>query len=276
MNKLTSNLQENKAKEGSVSQKTSRRPLINRNKEVFMVKKTWTSHGELNEIDKMTIESFVENDKIASRIFVTGEVHKDYIGDMASNLLINYNDVLCKKDIMQEPLFVETKNDTIRMCRFNPSFVWRCFHPNILIELLTEEIKRLGLKMDPYMIEHFDFYESMVESIKAENGEYIVPVVQKGGDINTYYNAVYLSCLLLFGKTNFMDIPVAQHFADQSAEVQIKYAKYRKLNVVQQKKVIELREQYGKLKALTNHELLFIISIYTEEKNKKEKEILCY
>jgi len=140
--------------------------------------------------------------------------------------------------------------------------VWRSFHPDIFVGLVIEEAKRLGVKMDPFEMDHFDFYESMITALKAEKGEFIFPIVQKGGDINAYYNAMYLSSLLLFGKSNFLDIPVAQHFTDLLAEIQLKYAKYRELNVVQQKELIKLRKQYGHIQALTNPEIDFIISLY--------------
>jgi hypothetical protein len=79
---------------------------------------------------------------------------------------------------------------------------------------------------------------------------------------------MYLSCLFLFGKTGYMDVPVAQHFADQSAETQLKYADYRKLNVKQQKEFIRLRDRYGHIQALTNQELDFIVSFYKGEVKK--------
>ena len=50
---------------------------------------------------------------VAARIFVSGEVHEDYIGDMASTLLFAANETL------KEPLFIQTKALTIQMTRFD-------------------------------------------------------------------------------------------------------------------------------------------------------------
>lgn len=229
-----------------------------------MEKRAWTARGMPTAVDKNVIASLADNNKMAARIFVTGEVHENYVGEVAGKLLVGINDTLYKNGVSQEPLFVETGDGTVRMTRFDPAFVWRSFHPDILVSLVIDEAKRLGVKMDPFDMDHFDFYESMIVALKAEKGEFIFPIVQKGGDIDAYYNAMYLSCLLLFGKSDFMDIPVAKHFADLSAETQLKYAKYRKLNVVQQKELIKLRNLYGHIQALTNPELDFIVSLYEE------------
>ena len=233
-----------------------------------MEKRTWTARGEMTGSDKAVISALANESMRASRIFVTGEVHGSYIGEAAVRLLFNINNVLYTNGASQEPLFVETKDDTMRMTRFDPAFVWRCFHPDILMDLITDETIRLGVKMDPFMMDDFDFYEALIAALKTEKGEYIFPVVQKGGDINAYNNAVYLSCLLLFGKPGYLDVPVAQHFADQSAETQLKYAEYRELNVVQQKELKKLREQFGHIRALTNPELDFIVSLYEGEVKK--------
>lgn len=227
-----------------------------------MEERAWTMNGKMLAVDRRVIKALADNDKIASRVFITGEVHEDYIGEAAAKNLISINDVFYTNGLNQEPLFVNTMDDTVRMTRFDPNFVWRCFQPEILVDLVTEEAKRLGVKMDAWMMDHFDFYESMIAALKAEKGEFIIPIVQKGGDVNAYYNAVYLSCLLLFGKSNFMDTHISKHFSEQSAEAQLKYAKYRTLNEFEQKEVINLREQYGKLESLTNPEMNFIFSLY--------------
>jgi len=235
-----------------------------------MEKRAWTMNGKMLAIDKLVISALVENDKIASRIFVTGEVHEDYIGEFATRDLLNINKIFYSNEFTFEPLFINTMDDTVRMTRFDPNFVWRCFHPEILVDLVTQEAKRLGVKMNAWLMDHFDFYESMIAAIKAEKGEFIIPLVPKGGDEIAYYNACYLSCLLLFGKTNLFDIPVAKHFSEQSAEAQLKYVKYRTLNESEQKEVINLREQYGKLQNLTNPEINFVISLYDEKKVLKK------
>jgi len=262
MSNLNRNLQEAQVSEDSVSQTTQKRSQSKENKEITMEKRAWTAHGMHTAIDKQVITALVDNNKMAARIFVTGEVHENYVGEVAYELLLGINDTLYKNGASQEPLFVETKDGTVRMTRFDPSFVWRSFHPDILVGLLIDEAKRLGVNMDPFDMDHFDFYESMITALKAEKGEFIFPIVSKGGDMDTHYNAMYLSCLLLFEKPNFMDIHVAQHFADLSAETQLKYAKYRELDVVQQKELIKLRKKHAHIQALTNPELDFIVSLY--------------
>jgi len=169
-------------------QKIQKQLQNKKNKEVIMGKRAWTAHGKMTSEDKQVITALADNDKIASRIFITGEVHEYYIGEAATKTLININDALYTNGLTLEPLFINTINDTVRMTRFAPNFVWRCFHPDILVDLISEEANRLGVKIDAWTMEYFDFYESMIAALKVEKGEFIIPIVQKGGDLNTYYN----------------------------------------------------------------------------------------
>ena len=89
--------------------------------------------------DKVVISAVAEKNKVAARVFVTGEVHEDYIGDAAVRLLVNINDVFYEMGAGREPLFVETREGTVRMARFAPEFVWRCFDPDTLTTLITDE-----------------------------------------------------------------------------------------------------------------------------------------
>jgi len=224
--------------------------------------KEWTKRGKMLDIDRKVIMSLVEKDKIASRIFVTGEVHQYYVGEAAQNMLLGINSVYYTGGLSEEPLFVETMDDTVRMTRFDPRFVWGCIKPETLVELITEETKRVGVPFDPWKMDNFDFYEEMVEYLKFTKGDFIIPVPKKGADVTAHYNNVYLSCLLLFGKPGYMDVPVWQHFAEQSAEAQLRYAEYRKLNPVEQTEAVKLREQYEHIQVLTSPEVKFIISLY--------------
>jgi hypothetical protein len=168
---------ENMPGNNSVSQVTQKLSQSKGNKEITMEKRTWTTHGEMAGSDKAVIFALANESMPASRIFVTGEVHGSYIGEAAVRLLININNVLYTNGVSQEPLFVETKDDTVRMTRFDPAFVWRCFQPDTLVALAIDEAARLGVKMDPLAMYHFDFYESMIDVLKTERGEYVVPIV---------------------------------------------------------------------------------------------------
>jgi hypothetical protein len=240
--------------------------MANQVKGEYMEKRAWTARGTMTEADTRVIASVVAHDKTAARIFVTGEVHENYIGDLAARHLMNVNDVLYKNGAGSEPLFVDTKDNTIRMTRFDPNIAWRCLDPDILVALVTEEIKRLGVKMDPWAMDYFDFYESMVGAFKKEKSVFTIPVPEKGKDsINTFYSGVYLSCLVLFGKPGYMDITVAQHFASPDVALHLREIECFELNAEQQEEVIKLREDYGNIQALTNPELKFIVSIYAGE-----------
>ena len=115
-----------------------------------MERRAWTARGEpMTEADKAVIQGVVDKNKTAARIFVTGEVAEEYIGEAAVRLLININDVLYQNEASSEPLFVQTRADTVRMARFDPAFVWRCFHPETLVDLAGCEAGRLGVEMDP-------------------------------------------------------------------------------------------------------------------------------
>jgi hypothetical protein len=224
-----------------------------------MANKVWTKRGEMLSADKAVIRGMADKNLVAARIFVTGEVAESYIGEAPHRLLINVNNVLTKNKI--PPLFVETRLDTIRMTRFDPEFVWRCFSPDTLVKLVEAEIDRLGVEMDPWKMDYFDFYQSMIASLKLKTGD-AAAVVKLGGSMDDFYNAVYLSCLLLFGKPGYMDVPVAEHFAQKSAADYLRNAEALRLNGAAQKKLAELRQEYGKLDALTNQEMRFIVDLY--------------
>jgi len=229
-----------------------------------MYKTAWTARGKMANSDKAVIKALVDKNKMAARIFVTGEVHEDYIGEAAVKLLININDTLYENGASQEPLFIETRSNTIRMTRFDPEVVWKCFDPDTLVSLVTFEISRLHIIMDPWAMDHFDFYESMIAAIKEEKGDYWLPTVFKGSDINIYYNAVYLSALLLFGKPGYMDVPIAEHFAYPPNANFLGNTEWNILNEAQRVEVEKLRKEYEKIQGLTNPELKFIIDLYKE------------
>jgi hypothetical protein len=175
--------------------------------------------------------------------------------------LVNVNDVYYKNKAATAPLFIQTRQDTVRMTRFDPEFVWRCFSPSTLVKLVESEAYRLGVEMDPWKMDYFDFYQSMIASLKLKTGD-AVAIVNLGSSMDDFYNAVYLSCLLLFGKPGYMDVPVAEHFAQTSAAGYLRDATVFKLNDAAQKKLTDLRQEYGELEALTNPEMSFVLDLY--------------
>ncbi|MDR1073826.1 MAG: hypothetical protein LBL45_09165, partial [Treponema sp.] len=128
--------------------------------EMEALPRPWTARGEMTGADKAVIQGLADKNRVAARIFVTGEV-----GEAATRLLVNVNDVYYKNNAGCEPLFVNTRNDTIRMTRFNPEAVWRCLHLDILVELVPDEIDRLGVNMDPWKMGCFDFYQNMAAAM---------------------------------------------------------------------------------------------------------------
>jgi hypothetical protein len=224
--------------------------------------KPWTARGEMISADKAVIQGLADRNRVAARIFVTGEAAEYYIGDAAARLLVNVNDVYYKNKAGCEPLFTQTRDDTVRMTRFDPEFVWRCFHPDILAGLVQEEIDRIGVDMDPWKMDYFDFYQNMVAAIKETAHGDAVAMIQKSGSIDSFYRGVYLSCLLLFGKPGYMDVPVAAHFALPGAADFMRNAEVYRLNDSARGALTRLREEYGGIRSLTNAEMSFIVDLY--------------
>jgi hypothetical protein len=229
-----------------------------------MADKAWTKRGEMLDADKAVIRGMADKNLAAARIFVTGEAAEYYIGEAATRLLVNVNDVYYKNKAATAPLFVQTRQDTVRMTRFDPEFVWRCFSPDILTKLVEAEIDRLGVDMDPWKMDRFDFYESMIAAVKIKTGDAAVAIKQ-GGSMDDFYNAVYLSCLLLFGKPGYLDVPVAEHFAQRSAADYLRNMQAAALDEPARKKLAALRQEYGEIDALTNPEMLFVVDLFTKE-----------
>jgi hypothetical protein len=229
--------------------------------ELAALPEPWTKRGEMISADKPVIQNLVDKNKAASRIFVTGEVAEGYIGDAATQLLLNVNDVYYKNKAGCEPLFINTRNNTVRMTRFDPRFVWRCFHPDVLVDLVKEEINRLGVDMDPWKMDYIDFYQSMVAAMKVTYGEDIILFKVRSG-VDDFYYGVYLACLLLFGKPGYMDVPIAGHFAQNEAADFLRTAIFLQLDEAERKKLEALRKEYGNIKALTNPEMHYIVDLY--------------
>jgi hypothetical protein len=229
--------------------------------ELAALPRPWTKRGEMLNADKLVIRGLVDKNKVASRVFVTGEVSEDYIGEAATRLLLNINDVYYKNKAGCEPLFINTRDNTVRMARFDPLFVWQCLHPDTLVGLVQNEIDRLGVDMDPWKMDYFDFYQNMTAAFIAAHGE-AVAVAKKGSSIDDFYHGMYFSCLLLFGKPGYMDVPVAEHFAQKEAADFLRSAETFQLNENERKKLEALRKEYVDIQSLTNPEMNFIVDLY--------------
>ena len=107
-------------------------------KELAALPKPWTRSGVMLPDDRGLIWAITEKNRAAARIFVTGEVSENYVGEVAVNCLLASNDTCYENGAGEEPLFVQTRNDTVRMTRFDPEFVWRCFHPDTLVGLVDD------------------------------------------------------------------------------------------------------------------------------------------
>lgn len=229
--------------------------------ELAALPKPWTKRGEMTRADKTVIQGVVDKNRTAARIFVTGEVAERYIGEAATRFLINVNDVYYENNAGCEPLFIGTRKGTVRMTRFDPVVVWRYLHPDILVELATAEITRLGTDMDPRKMDSFCFYRNMIAAIKTTHGEDIA-VVKKDDSVDDFYHGVYLSCLFLFGKPGYMGVPVAEHFAQEDAVAFLRGMDIVQLNETEREKLAGLRKAYGNIQALTNPEMGFVVDLY--------------
>jgi hypothetical protein len=249
----------------------------------------------MQESDKIIIRGMAENDQIAARIFVTGEVEARYIGEAASRTLININDLMCEdmKGEGREPLFIQTLNDTIRMTRFDPDFVRKCIPPEIFKNLTDAETSRIGVDMSEEkaaLAELFDsaaddfglprlktgkpvvpegggadFYEDLIQEINMSYLDAVTPVVPKGSGTDYYANAMYLSCLLLFGKPGCFGMSVAEHYAlEENAEF-LRTVDFRELEQYERVTHSELCQKYGDIALPTNAELNFLVELYEND-----------
>ena len=240
-------------------------------KELTGKQKGWTFRENNLVTDAALVRKLVEeNQREACRIFITGESHVDFLGKKAVNLLLNCNEsnYNSKYKEIKEPLFLETKQNTIRMRRYDPMFIWHQIEKDFLVSLLQDELDRLGLKLDPWAFDHVDFYQSMVALVKAEKGENYAPFILWAKDTETYYQAMYLTCLFLFGKPGYFGVHISEHFADPAAPEHLKYMEYRLLSTADLEEVRKLRKRYGGIKALTNPEISFTVDLLT--RNIKE------
>ncbi|MDR2794089.1 MAG: hypothetical protein LBB61_10590 [Treponema sp.] len=130
-----------------------------------------------------------------------------------------------------------------------------------MIEAVQEEVKRLGVEMDPWKMGYFDFYRNMIAAMKETYGDTVI-MMKVGSDVEDFYQGMYLACLLLFEKPGYMDVPVAAHFAQKEAVRFLRSAIYIPLDKEDMEKLEALRDAYGGIEILTNPEMKFVLSIY--------------
>jgi hypothetical protein len=222
----------------------------------------WTWRGAMLPADELVLSATIDHVREAARIFVTGEVDVNTITAAARTHLIAVNDAYCENKAGGEPLFVLTRQNTIRMTRFDPEFIWLRIRKDMFTELLAEESKRLSVYVGTEHIDIFDFYRCMVDAIKSSyEGEYIL-VPRAGRETEDAYQGVYLACLLLLGKPGYMDVHVSTHFAKKAAVNFLRDAVYIQLAEEDCAKLKTLRESYSGTKALTNAEMVFVVDLY--------------
>ena len=224
-------------------------------------KKSWTFRGYNLIFDKPVIKGMSEVHKVASRILLTGEVNMDYIGEEAVGFLLDINDACLKEGINIPPLFEETKRMTIRMRRFDPKFVWRCVNPHLLIDLARDEIARIGITMEPEMLEYPDFYESLIYCMHY-NGKYYSAALWPCIPFDAHFTITYLNCLLLLNKSGYLGVHVSEFFTDPVILKYIWETRFRTLNKEEQKKVTGVREKAKHINELTNDELECMATLY--------------
>ena len=216
--------------------------------------KQWTKRGTtITHDDKALITAIVKENPVAARIFVAGEVHEDTVGTIAASLLYSSNDTL------SEPLFIQTKDATIQMSRFDPVEVWKCINPQTLEGFFKAEAERLGV--GTVALDEWDFYASIVAMLQLNHGSVSVPVLPNKG-LDAFYQAMYLGCLWLYGKGGYMAVPVSRHFAMPETAAYMKHEfTLRALNEQEMNELENLQSKYQSVIGLTNPELNFLIKL---------------
>jgi hypothetical protein len=220
----------------------------------------WTGRGTMLESDKKIVKEIAGLSREGVRVFVTGEAREEYLGCEAADMLWRMNDRTKEHGENPEPLFIRTREGTVRMARFNPEEVWRCFHPDKLVAAVEEESARLG--REPVKIDEFDFYRSFVlELIRETNFQASTVIVGKDDGVGCY-QAVYMGALLLFNKPGYMDVPVEKHFCLKATEEFVKNMRFRALNRFEEEEYQEVLEAGKNADALTNSEITFLLKLY--------------
>ena len=224
--------------------------------------RNWTKRGTITNEDKVLIKAIAKENPAASRIFITGELHEDQLGDIATPFLYASNDAV------PDPLFVQTKDLTVQMARFDPKEVWQCLSSKEFGELLNKEEDRLGLARNCVIMDEYDFYASMIASLQKEHGRVSVPITEKK-DLTSFYNVMYFGCLWLYEKPGYMAVPVSRHFALKETVLFMKHDfLFRVLTPKELGELTKVREQYKNVEGITNTELNTLMKFIKAEGNE--------
>jgi hypothetical protein len=217
------------------------------------MERTWTKRGKMTIEDKAVVGVLAEQNPAAGRIFVTGEVFEESLGSIAANLLYAANDTLT------EPLFVQTRQGTVQMARFDPEAAWPHIRPDLLERLVFEEGQRFNVEV---RLDEWDFYSSLVLTTRERwAGVWRVPIAGQE-DLDSFYHAMYWSCLFLLDKPGYMAVPVSQHFALPDAVEFTQSGQFRQLPGAEQEELLAMRSRYGEVRGITNSELNFLLRLH--------------
>ncbi|MCL2792420.1 MAG: hypothetical protein FWD87_04945 [Spirochaetaceae bacterium] len=226
--------------------------------------KDWTTRGEMTAVDLEVIGAAVKKDPSIGRIMITGEVHTTTIDKQRLYIFDELN------DLAGEPLFITTKNRTIRMVRFDPEKVWSSIEPNLFASLVKEEEKRLGVAVGSVVLDEFDFYYSMIKAIKQRiirtdpsKPPASCPMVGRRKTIEDFYEFMYISSLLLFNKPGYMAVPISEHFAMPEAVEYMKTVKFRHLTQYEADQHKHIHDNHKNKKGITNDELDFLSGLFS-------------
>ena len=230
--------------------------------------KDWTKRGVMAANDLDVMEAVVKKDPSGiGRIAVTGEVHLSNIEWQRVAALQELNDLL------DEPLFITTKNKAVRMIRFEPEKVWRCIEPNLFASLVQEEEKRLGVGV--VILDEFDFYYSMIETLRQkitkvdEQRAYIAcPIVENLKSVEDFYQFMYLTSLILFNKPGYMAVPITEHFVMPETVEYMKSVKFRHLNEYEADQYKHICKAAENRDGITNEELDFLAGLFDSYSNR--------
>ena len=230
--------------------------------------KEWTKRGEMTANDLSVIEEAVKNDSFGiGKIVVTGEVYATELTVESICALEGLN------ELTNEPLFITTKNRTIRMLRFEPEKVWRTIHPDTFTALVKMEEKRLGTPS--VILDEFDFYYSMVETMRQEKIKedksrppVVCPVVKDHRNVGEFYQFMYLASLMLFNKPGYMAVPITEHFALPETVSYMENVKFRQVNEYEESKYQNICKTCIDKAGITNNELDFLSGLFESHANK--------
>jgi hypothetical protein len=228
----------------------------------------WTNRAPLTEADKIVIAGIAEAKQEAIRLFVTGEAREDYLGKQNAEMF-EYSNALLEKHGTTEPLFIRTRDNTVRMARFCPDEVWRCIHADKLVKAVKEESDRLGIK--PVTMHEFDFYRSLGLDLMRKTTFYPGTVIAQRDDPDYKYQVMYMGALLLFNKPGYRAVPVEKHFCLKETEDFCKGMNIRVLNTFERNEYEEVLEAGKDIDALTNAEIALLDKLYNNDVHRGEQ-----